>query len=208
MSTSFDPNIPSDTDTVYDAYFSFRKNMLALNNIFQKDHIAGTEQGLHGRHKQITFVYPSNMNSVSGVLTAGGARQLLYDGNRVSLDLDWTATKPPSAADGSPAGNDTSGGVIFPNGFGMKWIVSSVNKKSSKDINISVKNIEIEPLFALCKPTNIVNGNITFNYYNFFDKLDPLLYEYVFDFKSNTCKFTNSMQKQVGVQILIMGTKK
>lgn len=211
MSTSFDPNIPADTDTVYDAYFSFRKNMLSLNNIFQKDHVSGTEQGLQGRHKQITFVSPSNINSQSGVLTATGARQLLFDGARVSLDTDWKFTKPPSV-DGNILikGVDYSGGVIYPNNFGMKWIVGSMKKKSSVDVNIQVKDIEIEPIFALCTLTSLESPTeaFTFNFVNFFEKLDSLNYEYRFDFRRNICTITNSMQRSVGFQIIIIGTKK
>lgn len=210
MSTSFDPNIPADTDTVYDAYFSFRKNMLALNNIFQKDHVSGTEQGLQGRHKQITFVSPNNINAQSGVLTASGARYLLFNGERVSLDSDWKFTKPPEVDHVVlTSGVDYSGGVIYPNNFGMKWIVGTLKKKSSADVNIQVKDIELNPIFALCTLTNLdTKSGFTFNFLNFFEKLDYINYEYEFDFKANICKVSNFMQRPVGFQIIIIGTKK
>lgn len=60
MSTDFNPNIPTDKDTVYDAYFSFQKNMQALNNVLGIDHYNGTALQNRGMHKIITLPEPQD----------------------------------------------------------------------------------------------------------------------------------------------------
>lgn len=55
MSTIFNPNIPSNDDSVYDAYFSFHTNMQAINNLVGVDHFPGTATQHRGYHKQITI---------------------------------------------------------------------------------------------------------------------------------------------------------
>lgn len=60
MSDQFDPNIPKNDDTVYDAYFSFTKNMEAVNNVVGVDHFSGTAPQNRGFHKAVTFAEPLN----------------------------------------------------------------------------------------------------------------------------------------------------
>lgn len=62
MSTQFNPNIPTNDDTVYDAYFSFHKNMEAINNLLGVDHVNGSALQNRGMHRAVTFSEP--MDSV------------------------------------------------------------------------------------------------------------------------------------------------
>lgn len=77
MSTLFNPNIPSNDDSVYDAYFSFHNNMLAINNLLDVDHISGTAPQYRGHHKQVTFVSPLDASpkptDTLGVLYTGSS---------------------------------------------------------------------------------------------------------------------------------------
>lgn len=58
MSTQFNPNIPTNDDTVYDAYFSFHKNMEAINNLIGVDHVNGSALQNRGMHRAVTFSEP------------------------------------------------------------------------------------------------------------------------------------------------------
>lgn len=66
MSTSFNPNIPSNDDSVYDAYFSFFRNMEAINNLIGIDHIDGTANNYRGMHRKITFPVYSSPGELKG----------------------------------------------------------------------------------------------------------------------------------------------
>lgn len=62
MSTIFNPNIPTNEDTVYNAYFAFHSNMVSINNLIDVDHFAGTAPQFRGNHKQVTFPEPLDAN--------------------------------------------------------------------------------------------------------------------------------------------------
>lgn len=117
MSTDFNPNIPTDKDTVYDAYFSFQKNMQALNNVIGIDHFSGTALQNRGMHKTITLPDP---------LDADPKPQ----GNMVVLYTSTQSADPTSNApvlkfanrNGSwqiPLGVDTGGGSGGGSGGGV-----------------------------------------------------------------------------------------
>lgn len=75
MSTSFNPAIPSDKDTVYDAYFSFHRNMESINNLLDVDHYNGSSAQFHGMHRLINFPEP-----LSAPPTVQGNAGAIYTG--------------------------------------------------------------------------------------------------------------------------------
>lgn len=60
MSTSFNPQTPSDSDSVYDAYFAFRQNMIAIHNLLNVDHFNGSNPNFHGNHRLVNLPTPQD----------------------------------------------------------------------------------------------------------------------------------------------------
>lgn len=207
MSTSFDPNIPADTDTVYDAYFSFRRNMLSLNNLIQQDHVSGTEAGLHGRHKQVTFVSQDGKN-VAGLLKVVGS-VLSFNQAKVNTDSDWKFVPMIQPPDDQLSSGSEKGGLIMPCGFAMKWITEIVPQKSRKGININIAGINISEVnFATCFITSVTaNNKFTFSNIAHSGLQPDIRYHYEFDLKNGVCHVSNQAEIAIGALILVMGKK-
>lgn len=142
MSTSFNPAIPSDKDSVYDAYFSFHRNMESINNLLDVDHFNGSSAQFHGMHRAINFPEPlaaaptiqgnmgvlytstqsANPNSNAPILKYAnreGIWELAFGaasggGGGGTYDQDYEESENPNVFDGS-------GYVIFPNKFMIVW---------------------------------------------------------------------------------------
>lgn len=207
MSTSFDPNIPADTDTVYDAYFSFRRNMLSLNNLIQQDHVSGTEAGLHGRHKQVTFVSQDG-KKVAGLLNVVGSA-LAFNNTKVDLSSDWVFYPMTQSPEDPVSNGSERGGLTMPCGFSMKWITDIVPQKNRKSINMSVTGINISEVnFATCFMTSVtVNNKFTFSNISQSGLQQDVRYYYEFDLKNGICHVSNQSDVAIGALILVMGKK-
>lgn len=134
MSTEFNPNVPSNNDSVYDAYFSFAKNMEAINNLLGIDHFNGTEQNYRGMHRSITFpstITPQNVRGSMGVLftdtdnnnptssapilkfaNSNGSWEVLLKNNQYKDQLEEPELRDQFTGQGF---------VQLPNGFTILW---------------------------------------------------------------------------------------
>lgn len=208
MSTSFNPNIPADTDTVYDAYFSFRSNMLGLNNLIGVDHVDGTDanSAQHGMHKKVSFVN-QNKNKVIGTLSVDEKTENLMLGSSVVALLNFWKMQSFSLnpLDGLRGEN---GYLSLPNGLKFIWFVDSVPANQIKQVvyttgippNIRVRNAN----FACCFRTNLSQNNkFTFNYAGF----DVGGFDYQFDIPNSVCAVQNRLNGvSIGVFGLVFGT--
>lgn len=148
MSTEFNPSIPTNDDTVYDAYFSFHKNMEAINNLLGVDHVNGTALQNRGMHRAVTFSEPMDtVPQVQGNLGMlytstqsadpnSNAPILKYTNRNGTWEIPFGANSggggpnpqpPPSSYDqdfeetGNPNVFEGTGYVIFPNKFMVVW---------------------------------------------------------------------------------------
>lgn len=149
MSTEFNPNIPSNDDTVYDAYFSFHKNMEALNNLIGVDHFNGSALSNRGMHRAITFPEPlDSQPAVQGTMGVLYTGQDSTDPTSLAPVLKYTNAKgtweiPLGAASGGGGSSSTAqqsfeetvnpnlfegkGFLVFPNKFGIFWARGVLN---------------------------------------------------------------------------------
>lgn len=147
-STIFNPNIPTNDDSVYDAYFSFHNNMEAINNLIGIDHFSGTAAQFRGQHRQVSFAEaldadpqptgdlailftrPSNSNTKSNApilkfANRDGIWEIPLGAQQAPApDPSPPTPQPTPTPTTGPEFNDggTSGYVKFANKFGMVWV--------------------------------------------------------------------------------------
>lgn len=142
MSTAFNPQIPTDQDSVYDAYFAFRQNMESINNLINVDHFNGSSPAFHGNHRRVNLPEPLDTDPKPtgdlGVLytkVENGVARLKF-ANKTNHWLIPLGEQPgggggggaqsdgPSFIDpitGLTQSGDATGHAIFPNKFCMVW---------------------------------------------------------------------------------------
>lgn len=154
MSTSFNPQAPTDNDSVYDAYFAFKQNLVSVHNLINVDHYNGSNPNFHGNHRLINIPKPLDNDpqptddlgviytkkedgktklkfansSASWVIALGdqqGGGGGGEDGGEDPKPTPPAEFEGPSYTDSNtPSG---SGHMRFSNGFAMVWIRGTIS---------------------------------------------------------------------------------
>lgn len=219
MSTSFNPAIPSDKDTVYDAYFSFHRNMESINNLLDVDHYNGSSAQFHGMHRMINIPEPvaapptvqgnagviyTSTSSVSG---ASNAPVLFYTNRDGRWEIPMFLTEPGGGSSGGRFNLEVgmpsnelkgSGYYIFDSKFAVCWIrgIAFANKSRTE-----VFPVDFDRLFFVTLETT-ESKNL---YFSFKDtsgsNSNPLLWEAV----TKEIKITNKTKTDYSFQVIALG---
>lgn len=205
MSTSFNPNIPADTDTVYDAYFSFRSNMLGLNNLIGVDHVDGTDanSAQHGMHKQVTFA-TTKQGTKEKVLTLDDKNHLVFDSRKFIYEDMFKSDHIYETTNI----NDTDSlkmGYLFLPYLRIYWLIKILRKGEKKKFTLAtslnqpaLKFRDVQ--FAFCWPTNVINSKFTFDNLN----VTPGGLNFTFNFKDSTVELESKYNTSIGVAGIII----
>lgn len=150
MSTSFNPQTPTDNDSVYDAYFAFKQNLVSVHNLINVDHYNGSNPNFHGNHRLVNLPKPLDNDPQPtddlGVIYTkkeDGKTKLKFATSAASWVIalgdqqggdgggeENPQPKPPAEFDGPSYTDDNntsgSGHMRFSNGFAMVWIRGTI----------------------------------------------------------------------------------
>lgn len=218
MSTSFNPSIPSDKDTVYDAYFSFHRNMESINNLLDVDHYNGTSAQFHGMHRMINFPEPlattPSVQGNAGVLYTGTTSvsgssnaPVIFFANREGRWEIPLFSHQPGGGGGNrfnleesilPEEAKGSGYYIFDSKFTVCWIREVVYKNQTKT---EVFPVNFARLFFITVETT-ESKNLKFSFKKTSGSYsNPLLWEAT----KNEVKITNKTKSDCSFQIIALG---
>lgn len=151
MSTSFNPGIPTDQDSVYDAYWAFRKNVESFNNLINVDHYNGTSQSNHGTHRRISFpqtmadpTRPSGLASTLYTRTKGGVASLVFANSAGNWEIPLQIAFPEilQVSDntiGLPSHTSPQAGyVTFKGKFMIGWVRCVVPPRKTEKCTFSL----------------------------------------------------------------------
>lgn len=227
MSTSFNPALPSDQDSVYDAYLGFRKNMIAINNLLDIDHYNGTAQNYRGMHKWVTIPErlaqaPSVQGSGAVIFatTLGNETRLKYVTSQgvkdiiteVPTSLDTKYLSDASQQDLASKGQQTRSSIKIhtPTDY-IYFLWFNVYVPGNDTVEISMRtndsgyNDRLDSyISASLVETDIVDGKQQFYKRN----ISNYLTLFSFNTSSDTASISNTSKNPRGATLHVVGTKR